>query len=169
MPDVTQVLSAFREELIAAGIARRAAEPGPAAGAPYPMLIEPAAGAPAPGELSAEDNDHTELVLSLFHDGDVAPGTNYDARTRRVTVLNIAYRAAGALGLQKAMAADAAIVTRLIRPETNYGYGFMLGTDAAVFAHQAGVFAGFGPVARLPGPGGGLFHQAAKYLVETAR
>lgn len=164
--DDARILTAFREELIAAGLVRRPTEAGPAVGPPYPMRIESAEGAAAPGELGDGEHDHDELVITLTLDGDVAPVNNYDANTRRRAVLNLAYRSAGNTALQKAMALDAAITARLISPATNYGYGFNLGTVAAIFAHEAGVFGGFGPVSRGRGV---AFHHAAKYLVETTR
>lgn len=158
--DAGAVLTAFREELIAAGLVRRPS----AAGAQPPAHIEPLEGAVAPGDRSGVEDDG-ELVVSLFHSGDLSEATGYDAATRRRTVIDVRYRTPTNAGERRAMALDAGIRGRLIRPETNYGYGFELGTAGALWVAQAALWGGLGPISRGAGTGLDL---VAKYLIETA-
>jgi len=162
MADVTAILSAFRLELVNAGLVRRASE----AGAAPPMLIEPSGGARAPGEAEAAVEDDPNLVLSLFHSGDVTPATNYDAALSRGTVLDLRYRTRPEPGanaaLRTANALDAAIRNRLIRPATNYGYGFMLG--GTLWCQRAGVWGGLGRVSASRETGHDL---VSKFLIEV--
>lgn len=147
--DPARVLTAFREELIAAGVARRPSGPGSnTTNAPYPFVIEPREGAPAPGELSDEENDHAELVVSLILGGEVAPFDPYDDTVRRRVIVDVRYRSADNAALRKATALDEAIKQRLNRVETNYGVGFVMGTVATVNVHAAQRWAGFGPISR---------------------
>lgn len=174
MADVTAILSAFRVELITAGLVRRPSE-ATADGPPLigatpwrrpPMHTEPSE-VPAPGEREGVEND-AGLVLSLLHDTDLTPRDNYDAALGRVAILSVRYRSNSSDELRRAVALDAAIVNRLIRPATNYGYGFTLAeaTPAALWVQAAGVFAGFGLVSRSRAAGD---DHVAKYAVAAAR
>lgn len=131
MPDNSAILTAFREELIAATLVRRPSD----AGAGVPCHVEPLGGPPAPGEREGEE-DHPTLVVTLLDAGTWGED-NYSAGGRRRMTVDVHSRAATSAALREAMALEAAIVGRLIRPETNYGYGFTLGTAAALFCHQA--------------------------------
>lgn len=163
MADVTAILSAFRVALIDAGLVRRASEADPV-GKP-PMHVEPLEGPPAPGEREGTEND-PELVTSLLHGGDLSE-VGYDAAIQRRAVVDVHYRTVGAgvagvspsAALRKAVELDAAIRNLLIRPETNYGYGFDLG-DLRV--HQVATWAGFGQVSRSRAAG---YHHKASYVV----
>lgn len=155
MADVAQVLTAFRAELIAAGLVRRPTD----AGAAPPMVIMPAEGAPAPGE--AEGIVDTGLILSILHGGNLSEATGYEAAQRRRVVVDVRYRSKINADLRAAMALDVAVINRLIRPATNYGYGFVMG---GLFVHAVGVWAGLGPVSSSKGQG---FDEVAKYLVEV--
>lgn len=159
MPDAGAILTAFREELIAAGLVRRPSD----AGALPPAHIEPLEGAVAPGDRHGTENDD-ELVISLFHSGDLSE-TNYDAALRRRTVIDVRYRTPSNAGERRIMALDAAIRARLISPATNYGYGFIIGTAAPLNVYQAALWGGLGPVQRGAGIGLDLL---AKYLIECA-
>lgn len=167
MPDAATVLSAFRDELVAAGLVRKASVAGPLQGPPYPMLVEPREGAPAPGELDDGLHDHDELVVSIFNGGGVSPANGYEAASRRVTIVDVRYRSgqpapAGAqAGLMAAMGLDAAIRALLVQPATNYGYGFMLG---GVFCHAATPFAEMGPLDRGRDR---AFDHVARWAIET--
>lgn len=163
MADDARVLSAFREELIALGLGRRPSEPGDPEGAPYPVVIEPVDGAPAPGELADEDFDHSELIVTLLAGGDLSEATGYEARQRRRAVVDVHYRAIDNAALREVYGIDNAIRLALTAPERNYGYGFELGTDALVYVHQASLWAGLGPISR--GPAG--FHHVAKWMLEV--
>lgn len=160
MTDPTAVLTAFREELIEADLVRRPS----AAGARPPMHVEPIEGAVGPGDREGVEDD-AELVVSIFAGGDLAEADGYDAATRRRTTIDVRYRSASSSALRRAFALDAAIRGRLIRPETNYGYGFELGSAAPVWAQAVGVWGGLGPLGRGKGVG---FDHVAKYLVEVA-
>lgn len=160
MPDVNAVLAAFRAELVEAGLVRRASE----AGAAPIMVIEPVDGPYGPGELEAAGDDG--LITTLMHDGDVAPGSNFDAALARTAVLVIRFRSATAADLRNAEALDAAIRTRLIAPSTNYGLGYTLAAATAPLYTQAiTVYGGFGPIARSRAQG---YDHAARYAVVTA-
>lgn len=159
MPDNADILTAFREELIEAGLVRRPSE----AGAEYPMHIEPRDGAPAPGEREAVE-DHATLVVSIFASGELGE-TTYDAATRRRLVIDVRYRSGSNAALREAMALDAAIRARLIRQATNYGYGFVMGSAAPVYVHQAALFGGFGALGRGRDV---AFDHVAKWVIETA-
>ena len=163
MADVNRILAAFRADLIAAELVRRPSE-GPA-GRP-PMHVEPIEGPPAPGEREGGE-DHATLVLSLIHAGDLTPADNFDARLGRVAILDVRYRAKTSAALRDAAALDAAIVARMLAPERNYGYGFVLadGTDAALAVQSVGVFGGFSPVSRSKSTG---YDHVAKYAVAAA-
>lgn len=162
MADVTAILSAFRLELVNAGLIRRPST----AGALPPMLIEPTGGARAPGEAEDPLEDDPNLVLSLFHSGDVTPGSNYDAALARSSVLDVRYRTRPEPGanaaLRTANALDKAIRARLIRPANNYGYGFLLG--GTLWVQSVGIYGGLGRVSSSRETGHDL---VAKYLVEV--
>lgn len=160
MPDAGAVLTAFREELVAAGLVRRPSE----AGAAPPAHIEPLEGAVAPGDRAAPEND-AELVVSIFHSGDLSEPNGYEAAQRRRTVIDVRYRASTNAGERRIMALDGAIRARLINPATNYGYGFVIGTAAPLSVYQAALWGGLGLVQR--GAGVGL-DFVAKYLIECA-
>lgn len=162
MPDVTAVLTAFRVELITAGLVRRPSQV--ATGVP-PMHVEPLEGPPAPGEREGVEND-PDLVLSLMHSGGLSPANNYDAAIDRTVILDVRYRSRTTDALRRAEALDAAIRNRLIRPETNYGYGLTLaaGTPAELWAQAAAVFGAFGPIGRSRAAG---YDHVAKYAVSV--
>ena len=158
MPDDVALLSAFREELIATGLIRR---PGDA-GAAHPAHIERQGGTPAPGEGEGAEVDDL-LVIGLRASGELAEGTGYEAAQRRRLVIDVLYRVGSSAGVREAMAVDAAIRARLFRPETNYGYGFVLGGPASpAFVHQAALWGGLSLI------GGGSEDRLAKYLLEAA-
>lgn len=163
MADLTAVLSAFRLELVNAGIVRRAS----AAGNVPPMLIEPSGGARAPGEAEDPVEDDANLVLSLFHSGTLSPASNYDAALARGWVLDVRYRTRpdpGANGaLRAANALDEEILNRLVRPATNYGYGFMLGGE--LWVQRVGVYGGLSRISSSRERGHDL---VSKWLVEVA-
>lgn len=159
MPDQSAILAAFREELVTANLVRKPSS----AGALPPLHIEPRGGAPAPGEREGIEDD-ANLVLSLFASGELSED-NFDAVTRRRLVIDVRYRAASSAAERSAMALDAAIRGLLIRPDTNYGFGFELGSASLIFVHQAALFGGLGPIER----GEGLpFTLGAKWMIECA-
>lgn len=166
MPGITEALSAFRAELVAAELARL---PG-VAGAANPLFIEPLGGPPAPGELEDPVEDDADLILSLMHSGDVGAPTNYDAALAGRHALDLRYRTAARdranVGLRMANALDAAIRRRLFRPATNYGYGFTLGAGqpGALYVQSVGIWGGLGRVSYSPSTG---YDLVAKYLVEV--
>lgn len=159
------VLTAFREELIAAGLGRRPSETGPTTGPPYPFVIEPVEGPPAPGELADGEHDHAELVCTLLVSGTVAPLDTFDVAFRSTPIVDVRYRSAGAAALRAAMALDEAIKDLLVSPATNYGLGFTLGSAAPVAVHAAAQFAGFGPISRSRAAG---FDHVTKWAIEVA-
>lgn len=160
MPTPTQILTAFRADLVAAGLVRRPSE----AGVLPPCHIEPADGAPAPGEREGIEND-AELVVSLFHSGDFAEDT-FDTYRRRAAI-DVRYRSIGNTGLIRAAGLDAAIRSRLTSPDRNYGLGFAL--SDGTFIYQAVQFGGFGPLERgRTGNGAARFTNGAKYVLEAA-
>jgi hypothetical protein len=163
--DPARVLTAFREELIAAGLGRRPSDAGGQTGQPYPFVIEPIEGPPAPGELADGENDHTELVCSLIMSGSISPLDSFDRLVRRRPIVDVRYRTKTQAGLRAAMALDEAITDRLIRAATNYGVGFTLGTSAAaVVVLQASPFADFGPISRSRANG---FDHVTKWALEV--
>lgn len=165
MPDGTEVLAALREELIAAALVRRPSEGANATGSPYPLVIEPYDGPPAPGELGDDEVDHNELVVSAFYAGGLGAADGFEASTRKVHSIDLRYRSKGMAALRAAMDLDAAIRARIIRPETNYGYGWVMGTAAPLFVHQATPIGDFAPLSRSRDRG---FDHVAKWWIETA-
>lgn len=169
MAGVTDVLAAFRAELVAAGLVRRASEPRAAGDAPPPpMIVEPPEGPPGPhDDLGDGLIGDPDLILSLIGSGEVSPANSYDAAVARTLTLDVRYRSSSAAALRRAEDLDGAIRARLIRPETNYGYGFVLaeGTPAELLVQAAAVFAGFGPVNRSRAAG---FDHVAKYAVTVS-
>lgn len=156
MPDSAVVLTAFRDELVAAGLVRKAA----VAGVLPPMHVEPVEGAPAPGERPAPE-DHADLVVSIFASGELAE--NGPDTYRRRLIIDVRYRAKGTAGLKRAAALDAAIRAYLTAQARNYGAGFVMG--GSLFVMGVGVFGGFGSIARSKAEG---YTNGAKYLVESA-
>lgn len=169
MADAAQVMTALREELIAAGLVRRPTEGANANGQPYPLAIEPPDGPPAPGELKATLGDdaveHTELVVSILAAGGFAPATAFEARSAAKRSFDLRYRTRTAGALRLAMALDIAIRGRLIRPETNYGYGFQMGAAAPVWVHEATPIGELAPLGRSRELG---YDHVAKWVIETA-
>lgn len=160
MPDAAAILTAFREDLIALDLVRRPSD----AGARPPMHVEPKEGAPGPGEREGIEDDPA-VVLSIFNGGELGEGTGYEAALRRRAVVDVRYRAADNAAVRRVFALDAAIRASLVTPARNYGYGFMLGTAAPVFVHQAAIWGGLGPLGRGRDVG---FDFVAKYLLEVA-
>lgn len=161
MPDVAQVLTAFRAELVAAALVRRPSDPPN--GLP-PMVVENVAGAPEPGAPAADALEGTAgegVVLHLSHSLDITPVTGYAASHSATHVLDLRYRAKTNVDLRAAMALDRAIRGRLFRPETNYGYGFPLGGLPVI---EVSIFGAFG---RLGADPAGGFDSLAKYSVEV--
>lgn len=88
MSTVTDLLTAFRNELVAEQLVRKASQANPA-GRP-PMFVQLDGGAPAPGEREGVEND-PELITTIFAGGDFPPAT--DGALRRSTV-DLRYRTA---------------------------------------------------------------------------
>lgn len=154
---VNDVLTALRNELVAAGIVRKPAN----AGALPPMHVEPRGGAPAPGEREAPEDD-PDVVVTISLSGDLAEAPF--APTRR-TVVDVRYRSKGNTGLIKARKVDAAIRARLVN-NASYGLGYLLDAAGAapLLVLQASVFAGLGRISNDPDQG---FDELAKYALET--
>jgi hypothetical protein len=167
MADTNAVLTAFRAELITAGLVRRPSEAG-AAGVP-PMHIEPVDGPPAPGEREGIEDD-PELVLTLDLSSEVAGARGYETALELVAIVDVHYRTVGAgpgknpsAALRRARGLNAAITARLIRPATNYGIGFDLG---GLLVLEVNEFAGYGRVSADRERG---YHDLAKYVVKVPR
>ena len=165
MAGVTEALTAFRAELVAAELGRI---PG-VAGAANPVFIE--AGLVAPGDLEDPVEDDPELILSLMHSGDLGGATGYDVAAHGRHVLDLRYRTGprerANVGLRMANGLDVAIRKRLFRPETNYGYGFTLGAGqpGALFVQSVGVWGGLSRLSYSEARG---YDLVAKYLVEVS-
>lgn len=173
MPDVNEVLAAFRLAMLELRldgdpVYRRASEPVVAD--VHPVHIEPDA-AIAPGEAGEPEGDDPLLIVSLFRGVELGEATGYEASARRRVVVDVRYRSGSSAdnrsaGLRRAGVLDAVLVRHLLAPERNYGYGFMLGGNAGIYAHAVTVWAGLGPISR----GRGVANDdVAKYLVECAR
>jgi hypothetical protein len=157
MTPLTDIVGAFRIDLVAAGLVRRPSEAAPDA---PPLHIEPADGAPAPGEREGVEDDDA-LVLSVFV-SELAE-TNFDGALRRRAILELRYRPFDQAALMDAQALDAAIRARLLDPARNYGYGFDLG---GIYCHQATPFAGLSTIARARG-NAGAGDLSAKWMLEA--
>jgi hypothetical protein len=166
MAGVVAILAAFRETIIDADLMRRASEAGPTKGPPYPCIIQPVDGAPAPGELAEEDHDHTELVVSMIHSGDMGEDNGYDARIRRRVVIDLRYRSRNVAAHKTANDLNDAVEALLINADTNYGYGFTIGVANPVVVHEAKRWAGFSPIHRSRATG---YDDVAKYMLEVPR
>jgi hypothetical protein len=161
MPTANDVLTCLRQELVNAGLVRKAG----VAGVLPPMHIEPVGGAPAPGERPAPEDD-AELVTTIDLSSTLgeAPFDAYRARF----IVDVHYRSKGTDGLQRARTLDAAIRNRLVnRPD--YGLGWVMGAGAPVplagglLLLSSTLYGGLGPVSRDPGQGA---HDLAKYAFE---
>lgn len=160
MPDDSAILTAFRAELLEAGLVRRPGDAGPLP----PAHVERKGGTPAPGEGEGAEVG-AELVVGIRASGELAEGTGYEAAQRRRLVIDILYRASSSAGARATMALDAAVRARLFRPATNYGYGFTLApASAPLFVFEAAMFGGLG----LIGEEAGVVDRLAKYLIECA-
>lgn len=162
MPDDSAILTAFRAELLEAGLVRRPGDAGPLT----PMHVERAGGVPAPGEGEGAEVA-ANLVAGIRASGELAEVTGYDAAQRRRLVVDVIYRSASSAGSKAAMSLDAGIRSRLFRPATNYGYGFTLAPAtpaASLFVFEAAMFGGIG----LIGEEAGVIDRVAKYVIECA-
>jgi len=166
MPDTTYIVTALRNELELAGLIRRSTTAGPGVPAgPPPALIEPAGGAPGPGDrfderANTDTETAGELVVTLRLSGDLAEGP-FDSYRRR-TVIDVIYRSSTTTGLKASRALDAAIRARLVeRPD--YGFGFTIGGPTPLFVLQASIFGGLGPVSDEDG----VRTELAKYALEV--
>lgn len=167
MADDSAILTAFREELLLAGLVRRPGDAGPL----HPAHVERHGGTPAPGEGEGNEVDNV-LTIGIRSSGELAEANGYDAAQRRRLVIDVLYRPASSAATRALMAIDAGIRARLFRPQTNYGYGFMLGggtpiagggVTAPLFVHQAALWGGLG---KLGAGAGQTDDHIAKYLIE---
>jgi len=154
MADVNDVTTAFRQELVTAGLVRRPST----AGSLPPMHVEPVEGAPAPGEREAPEDDAT-LAVTLRLSGELGEAP-FDSYRRRV-VLDVRYRSKTTAGLKRARVLDAAIRQRIVnRPD--YGLGWIMGGTVLVLSST--LFAGLGPIGSDPAQG---YDELAKYALEV--
>lgn len=159
MPDVTALLTAMRDDLVAAGLVRKSG----AAGALPPVIVEPAGGAPGPGDrFDATDpvasrETAGNLVVTLRLSGEVA--ASGPAARLRVAVIDVVYRSDTTGGLKAGRALDAAIRDRYVGP-TTYGIGVQL---PGAFLTQVSIFGGLGPVSDVDG----VRTELAKYALEA--
>lgn len=156
MPDSSAVLTALRNELVAAGLGVRKAS---VAGSGYPIHVEPLEGAPAPGERNAPE-DNADLVISILVSTEF--GEESQNTYRRRTVIDFRYRSRGTAGKKAAAAVDAAI-RQYLTTQGAYGTGWGM-DDNAVYVLSVAVFGGFGPIARSKAEG---YTDGAKYVLET--
>jgi hypothetical protein len=150
VPSPNAVLTAIRDELVTAGLVRRAS----VAGSLPPVFIEPLEGPPAPGEREGTEAG-TDLAVTLRLSGQTRPNPR-----SRVDVIDVVYRSRGTSGLKAARDLDDAIVTRLVHG-SSYGVGL---TAGGLFVLAVSVFAGLGPVSQ-DGP---VRTELAKLAVEVA-
>lgn len=168
MADVNRILTAFRDELVAAGIVRK---PSVAGDLP-PMHVEPPGGAPAPGDLSepkkpADDpanvEHDAELVITVSLSGDLgeAPLDTY----RRRSILDVRYRSRGTAGLQRARQVDDAIRRQIVtRPDYGLGWTMAAGQPSELEVLSTALWAGLGRIAATEASG---YDELAKYMVEV--
>lgn len=162
--NATDVLTAFRDHLVAQSLVRRASVSGAqsATGAPPPCHIEPTDGAPpAPGERETTENDAT-LVVTLRHS--ITPGeSNFDSYRRRV-VIDVIYRSKGTGALKRAYDLDESIDRLIGSGRPDYGLGWQMGSGSPVWVLSSQRMAGIGPVSRDQGQGS---WEQAKYVFEV--
>jgi hypothetical protein len=157
--DTDDVLIAFREELVATGRFRKASIAGGAA--VYPIHVEPQEGPPAPGEREAPE-DNADLVVSLML-STTAGEAPFDSAWRHRPIIDVRFRSKGP-AVRTVFELEKVIRARLIRPETNYGHGFVLGTAAPIFCQQATLFGGLSPIGRSRAAG---YDHVAKWMLEV--
>lgn len=150
MPSPNAVLTAVRDDLVEAGLVRRAS----VAGVLPPVFVEPLEGPPAPGEREGTEAG-TDLVVTLRLSGQTRP----TPRTR-IDVVDVVYRSRTTAGLKATRDLDEAIVTRLVNGSA-YGLSITLG---GVHVLAVSVFGGLGPVSQ-DGP---VRTELAKLAVEVA-
>lgn len=157
MTDANRLLTALRNELVTAGLVRRATVAGPLP----PMHVEPRDGPPAPGEREGNET-LGNLVVTIRLSGTLAEGA-FDSYRRRI-VVDVFYRSTGTDGLKAGRTLDAAIVDRVIR-RADYGQGYTLdaGGTMPTLVLEAAVFAGLGPLSELDG----TRTETAKILMEV--
>lgn len=149
--DTTRVLSAVRNELVAAGIVRRPNDSGTLP----PLHVEPKGGAPAPGERrdgAAEQETAGNVVASIRLSSEI-PGSPADAFRRRV-IVDVIYRSASTTAapspnaaLQRARLLHEEIVRHLVDANAyRMGQTLDAGGPAALSMLSAAVFGGLSPL-----------------------
>ena len=157
MSGTTATLTALRNELEGRGLIRRPNTPGAAP----PLFIEPAGGAPAPGEREGDEGGARLVVTArLSGEGPTRAGEGY----RRLIIVDLIYRSTATLGLIEGRALDEAIVAALVGG-SSYGTGLLLDESGPepVLALEASVFAGLGPVSET----GGVRTESSKLALEV--
>jgi hypothetical protein len=86
MPSNKDLLGAFRQHLVDQGLVRKASVAVPGK---RPVFVEPADGAPAPGEREGVENDDVTMI-SLFVGGDIA-GAAFEGFIAKSTI-DVRYR-----------------------------------------------------------------------------
>lgn len=155
--DSTDVLTALRNELEAAGIVR---DPNTAGDLP-PLFIEPEA-APAPGERDAPEDDAL-LTVSADLDVTIAAGPFLAGRPR--IVIRLRYRSRTTIGLIRARRLDAAIVARILdRPDGGLGWVMDEDGDHPVLVLESSSYAGLSKIGVTED---GVTDQVARYVFEV--
>jgi len=156
MATSNQVLTALRDELVAAGLVRKPATVGNLP----PMHVEPRRGPLAPGEGEAPETDG-DLVVTIRLSSEVAGLPPL----RRIYVVDFVYRSKASSGLLKGRALDEAIRQRLV-DGSGYGVGIKLaaGQGSQLWALQVSTFGGLGPVSDVED----VHTDVSKLAVETS-
>ncbi len=169
----TDVLNALRDEMVNAGLVRRASVAGPQSAPkqpdkpdadPPPCHVEPDA-PPAPGEREAPEDDAT-LVVTLR----ASPGFGeqpFDSYRRRV-IVDIIFRSKGTGALKRANALNEAIDNLIAGGRPDFGFGWTMGEpDHPVLVLSSQRYTDIGPVSRDAGQGS--TEQAKFYFEVKAR
>lgn len=161
MATPTEILTAFRQELVDEGIVRKPGD-GPQPGGQPPMFVEPPDGAIAPGQArKAEENDDS-LVLSIFWGGAIA-ATDSDAYRIRGSI-DVRLRSKGPAGLQRASTVLMAIRRAMFEPGDGPGQNRRAWIMGGLFMLETGEWAGAGRVSSSASEG---FDDVWKAYVET--
>lgn len=153
MSDITAVLAAFRDHLVAEDLVRAAS----VAGAEPPMFVELADGARAPGEGDPPEVD-PNIVLTIYAGGDI-PAGEFDGYLLRTTI-DVHYRARDARLIGPL---DTAIVTTLSDAGGQRRRAWEMG---GLFVLETGLWTGLQPLERSKAGG---HHFVTKVYVETYR
>lgn len=158
MADSREILTAFRQHMVDAGLVRKPPDVDPGR---HPMFVEPADGpwGPGPQEGLKPVEQDPLLAVSIFW-GTGIPAGEADGYQLAGTI-DVRFRSAGAAGAQAASALAAAMRAQLFEPNGQRKHGWVMG---GLYVYTTGETSGFTRLASSRAEG---FDDVWKAYVET--